>query len=227
MLSGNGQNSSYSILYSERIIMLINNTLFKIGQAPARFILSFVVLGLLSPALSHAKRDQAEFKQADRIVVVGDIHGDFKKMRQALLLAELIDKRDRWIAGKTRLVQLGDVPDRGPDTLKIIDFLQRLEIKAKRKGGRVHLLIGNHDAMNVYGDLRYVHPGEYKAFETKHSMARLESLYEDEVEWIKENRPEEEWPVFDEEFRTKWFKYRPPGFVEHRVNWLPDGEIGE
>lgn len=174
-----------------------------------------------------AKAIQAEFGEVDRIIVVGDVHGDFERFIEVLQSAEVIDKKHKWIAGKTHLVQLGDIPDRGPDTRKTIEFLMTLEKSARRKGGRVHILIGNHEAMNMYGDLRYVTEGEYKAFATKKSRNRLEALYKDEMNWISKNVPEDERPVMDEAFRELWFAQRPLGFYEHRSYWLPNGKYGE
>src|SRR6185503_16218623 len=65
---------------------------------------------------------------------------------------------------KTHLVQTGDILDRGSDSRKAMDLLMRLEDEARQAGGAVHALIGNHEAMNMYGDLRYVVPGEFTAF---------------------------------------------------------------
>jgi hypothetical protein len=187
----------------------------------------FYAIALAMPVPGLAQSTGEIEDVPDRIVVVGDVHGDYARLREVLELAELIDNRGRWIGGKAHLVQMGDLPDRGDDTLEVIEFLRKLENRARRKGGAVHVLIGNHDAMNVYGDLRYVTDGEYDAFSDRNSKQRLEQLYANEVEWIKENVPEEEWPAFDEAFREKWFSVRPPGFLEHRYSWLPGGEIGD
>ena len=184
-----------------------------------------LVVLLLATSLFGAK--PADPDAPDRVVVVGDVHGDYKRLTEVLALAGVVDGRGRWIAGSDHLVQLGDLPDRGDDTLKVIEFLRKLEKGARRKGGAVHILIGNHEAMNGYGDLRYVTDGEYRAFADRDSLKRLEQLYRDQVQWIRENVPEEEWPEFDAEFREEWFARRPPGFLEHRWSWLPDGEIGE
>lgn len=175
---------------------------------------------------AQSSPQKAIFDAVEKIVVIGDIHGDFERLVETLRVAKVVDEKDRWIAGKIDLVQLGDLPDRGPDTLKAIDYLQKLQKKARRKGGRVHLLIGNHEAMNVYGDLRYVTDEEFTAFTTKNSDKHLERLYQSEVQWIKDNQPEEDWPTFNEAHREKWFKFRPTGFLEHRINWLPNGKIG-
>ena len=101
-----------------------------------------------------------------RIVAVGDLHGDYDAWAAIARAAGLIDGSGRWTGGATTLVQTGDIVDRGPDSLKIIDQLIRLQREAPGSGGRVVVLTGNHEAMMVINDLRYVHPGEYAAFVT-------------------------------------------------------------
>jgi len=100
----------------------------------------------------------------ERVVVVGDVHGDFEQFVLVLESAGLVDGAGDWTGGKTHLVQTGDLVDRGPDSRKVMDLLIKLESQAKAAGGAVHCLIGNHEAMNVYGDLRYVSPGEYASY---------------------------------------------------------------
>src|SRR3990170_2011637 len=74
---------------------------------------------------------------------------------------------------------VADVVDRGPDSLKIINDLMRLQSEAAKRGGRVIALIGNHEAMMMIGDLRYVHPGEYAAFIDSQSKARRDKIFQD------------------------------------------------
>ncbi|KAI6696007.1 hypothetical protein NL676_023717 [Syzygium grande] len=92
----------------------------------------------------------------DRLVAVGDLHGDLPKSKQALALAGLIDGEGRWAGGSTTLVQVGDVLDRGGDELKVLYFLEKLKREAARSGGKVITMHGNHEIMNVEGDFRYV-----------------------------------------------------------------------
>ncbi len=100
-----------------------------------------------------------------RVVAVGDVHGDFDALKTALYAAQLIDSENRWIGQKTVLVQTGDLLDRGDDEQEIIDFLDQLGKEARAQGGNVLEIVGNHEAMNVQGDLRYVTPGGFKDFE--------------------------------------------------------------
>ncbi|HEY2019456.1 MAG TPA: metallophosphoesterase, partial [Bryobacteraceae bacterium] len=137
---------------------------------------AILTLGLLagSPFLAA----QVEWTGIDRVVAVGDIHGDYNALVEVLRAAGVIDKKDRWIGGKTHLVQTGDIPDRGPDTRKAMDLLMALEKQAAKAGGYVHPLIGNHEAMNLYGDLRYTTPGEFAAFKTGESEQVRAAIWE-------------------------------------------------
>lgn len=99
-----------------------------------------------------------------RVVAIGDLHGDFQATRKVLQIAGLTDAQDAWIGGKTTLVQTGDVLDRGDGEAQIFGLLFALRDQAKAAGGRVVLMNGNHEVMNVQGDLRYVTPGAAAAF---------------------------------------------------------------
>jgi len=99
-----------------------------------------------------------------RIVAIGDLHGDLEATRAALRLAGAIDDKDRWSGGDLMVVQTGDEIDRGDDDRKILDLFDRLAGEARAKGGAVIALDGNHEAMNVALDFRYVTDGASKGF---------------------------------------------------------------
>lgn len=157
------------------------------------------------------------------IVAIGDIHGDYVNFRKVLTNAGLINRRGNWIAGDTRFVQLGDLPDRGPDTDKIIEQMQKLQRQAAKDGGEVFALIGNHEAMNIYGDLRYVHPGEYEALKDRNSRRLRSRYYDAEVSLLSEVEKDF---VADDYFEEQWLQNHPLGYVEHRIAWRPDGKFG-
>lgn len=109
----------------------------------------------------------------DRIVVIGDIHGDFEYLKECLRVGKIIDVNDNYIGGNTVVVQLGDQidscrPNKGlscieirdnqdkPDDVKILKYMTELHTKAEEEGGAIYSIIGNHELMNVIGDMRYV-----------------------------------------------------------------------
>ncbi|KAJ7980639.1 shewanella-like protein phosphatase 2 [Quillaja saponaria] len=99
---------------------------------------------------------QTRLPSPDRLIAVGDLHGDLQKSKEALRLARLIDGSDHWVGGSATVVQVGDVLDRGGDELKILYFLEKLKREASRTGGTFITMNGNHEIMNVDGDFRYV-----------------------------------------------------------------------
>src|SRR5882724_2110009 len=110
-----------------------------------------------------------EFTGVDRVVAIGDVHGAYDRFVEILRAASLVDDKGKWAGGRAHLVQLGDVVDRGPDSAKALDLIDRLQKDASRAGGAVHMLLGNHEVMRMLGDLRYTMPGEYEAFVTPKS----------------------------------------------------------
>src|SRR3990170_4361718 len=125
-----------------------------------------------------AMAQPARASQPQRVVAVGDLHGDYQAWIEIASRAGLIDRRARWAGGSAVLVQTGDITDRGPDSLKIIRHLMRLQGQARRSGGRVVVVLGNHEAMNMTDDLRYVHPGEFAAFTNANSESLRRRIYE-------------------------------------------------
>ena len=107
-----------------------------------------------------------------RVVAVGDIHGDLNAFIGILQRAQLIDPTNRWSGSKATLVQTGDMLDRGPNARGVMDLLMSLQKDAPRQGGRVIVLMGNHEAMNIYGDLRYVTTNDYASFANDGPEAR-------------------------------------------------------
>lgn len=164
--------------------------------------------------------------QAPRIVVVGDLHGDYAAYRAILRASGLIDRRDRWSGSRTIFVQTGDIVDRGPESLRIMRHLMRLQRQAARAGGRVVALVGNHEAMNVTGDLRYVHSGEYAAFADRRSAQRRERAFEANRVVIEADYRTRDPAMTAEAIRQAWLAAVPLGMVEHRAAWAPGGELG-
>lgn len=110
---------------------------------------------------------------AERVIAIGDLHGDFAATEKAFRLAGAIDASGRWSGGELAVVQTGDQLDRGPDERAIIEFLERLEKEAESAGGRLVVLNGNHETMNVLGDFRYVASAAMHSFDSYEPAAPL------------------------------------------------------
>src|SRR5262245_9071817 len=183
-----------------------------------RAFLSLVCFVLFLPAA----RAQERIEGVARIVAVGDVHGGFSEFVSILRAAGVLDEKSSWIGGRTHLVQTGDVVDRGPDSRKVLDLLMKLEKQARKNGGRVHALLGNHEAMNIYGDLRYVSPEEYESYRNSNSVEKREAYWNREVAEMKGLGIQ-----LDSGYRSKWEKEHPLGWFEHRLAFGPTGVYGQ
>ncbi len=177
------------------------------------------VLALATPAMAAPS-------PLHRIVAVGDLHGDFAAWRDIARAAQLVDGKGAWIGGDAVLVQTGDVVDRGPDSLKIVQDLMRLQREASRSKGRVVALVGNHEAMNVSGDFRYVSPADYAAYIDNRSELRRENVYESNKKLIESFYHQRDPAMSGDAIKQAWLAATPLGSIEHRVAWTPNGSIG-
>lgn len=102
------------------------------------------------------QRPKAMFSKVDSIFVLGDIHGQFDNVVQLLTAAKLIDADLNWIGGSQHLVVLGDMFDRGSDVTRVLWFFYKLEKSIVQRGGKLHIVLGNHEIMTFCNDLRYL-----------------------------------------------------------------------
>lgn len=128
-----------------------------------RLLLSLVVCAIAGTAALKGLTTSTGTAAA-RIVAIGDVHGAGEAFAAMLKRAGLIDEQRRWAGGKTVFVQTGDTTDRGPDVRAIFDLLMSLEKQAAAAGGKVHVVLGNHEFMNLVGDLRDVSPEAIAGF---------------------------------------------------------------
>lgn len=182
-----------------------------LGQIARGVMWTLAAAMLLAGATAGA---QASYSGVARIVAVGDVHGDFEQFVTVLRQAGVIDQRNRWIGKTTHLVQTGDVLDRGPDSRKVLELIMALEPQAAKAGGRVHALIGNHEVMNVVGDLRYVSPGEYAAFRTSKSKQLQDRAWKVLGDSSRRN---------DSVYHAQWLLEHPLGWVEQRMAFEGNG----
>ncbi len=180
-----------------------------------RFAASLLLLAAALLAHSGIRAaSSCEIDGVDRIVAVGDIHGAYDRYLDILRVAGIIDAAAHWSGGKTHLVQIGDVVDRGSDSRKTLDFLKRLEREAPSSGGQVHVLLGNHEVARMLGDLRLTTAGEYAAFAN------------DASENLRQRFLRAAGNMSDAD-REALLKQTPLGWVEMRQAFGRDGEYGK
>ena len=164
--------------------------------------------------------DEWHFSGVDRIVAVSDIHGAYDALVATLQKADVIDEKLAWSGGKTHFVITGDLLDRGPESRRVMDLIMRLEREAPLAGGRVHQLLGNHEVMNLIGDLRYVSDEEYAAF------LDIETAKE-RRQWYKRFRASKPEDSNEAAVRWEFDQKAPPGYFGHRRAFRHDGFYGK
>jgi hypothetical protein len=92
------------------------------------------------------------YNDNNKVLAISDIESGYKTFRDFLISSEVIDQNLNWTFGKGHLVLVGDFVDRGFSTTQVLWFIYKLEQDAKKQGGQVHFIIGNHELKNFYGD---------------------------------------------------------------------------
>jgi hypothetical protein len=165
---------------------------------------------------------------AEKILAIADIHGDFDDFSQLLKHIGVVDQQNHWTGKTTKLIQTGDVIDRGPKGREAMDLLIQLQKEATDAGGQVVPLLGNHEVMNLLGDLRYVTPEDYAEFADKRSEERRKNSYQEYATWYKAHQTslaalnKSPFPAGEEQ----WTAAHPLGFVECREAFSPKGTYG-
>jgi len=173
-----------------------------------------VVFALLLTTPAAAADSDYRFNDVRRVVVFADVHGAYQELVSVLRETAVVDESLHWQGGDAHLVSLGDLLDRGPDSRKVLDLLMRLELEARDAGGAVHVLLGNHEVMNIVGDLRYVSGAEYAAF----AGSDDDRLREEAWQLVHEQEPATLRADFDSMF--------PGGYFAHRRAFSPTGRYG-
>lgn len=104
----------------------------------------------------------------NRVVAVGDVHGDLKALLKILYKKNLIDRNGHWVAGDAHLVMIGDLIDGGKDSRAVLDFLMALEREVDYWGGKLHVLLGNHELRLLFGDVDSLSDENLKSLAPNH-----------------------------------------------------------
>jgi len=95
---------------------------------------------LFTPEPELPAEPQASVPAGQRVYAIGDIHGRLDLFEQLLALIQSDDAARA--PADTRLVLLGDLIDRGPESRGVVERAMAL-----MQGGKVRVLAGNHEEM--------------------------------------------------------------------------------
>jgi len=99
-----------------------------------------------------------------RIVVIGDLHADIGLAREVFRLAGGTDENDAWVGGSLVIVQLGDLIGRSYEEREVLDFILAVQDKAEAAGGKLHILLGNHEVFGARLDFSWVDERSFAAY---------------------------------------------------------------
>lgn len=135
---------------------------------------------------SKHQAPETVYPQPDKLYAISDIEGNFEAFEKSLKGNGIIDKNLDWKFGKGHLVLVGDFFDRGYNVTPVLWLIYKLEQQAAEAGGMVHFIVGNHEEMNMRGDVRYVKDKYKKA--AKVLKIPYRSLYSKDTElgrWLR------------------------------------------
>jgi len=177
-----------------------------------------------APLLGSDSPRKDSFDGVERIVAIGDIHGDYDALIGLLRTTKLTPSNGTsWSGGRSHLVLVGDLIDRGNASRKVMDLVISLEGHAASAGGQVHALIGNHETMNVFGDWRYVVKADYDSFRGPNSEDLRQEMME--AAWLEAKRTNG--ALSEGEFRKKFEAEHPLGWVERQRAFSAGGKYGK
>lgn len=104
-----------------------------------------------------------------KFLAISDFDGHIEGLTQLLRGEGVIDEDFNWSYGDGHLMISGDLFDRGFHIPESMWLLYKLESEAEAEGGKIHLIIGNHEIFNITDDWRFV---ETKYFNGVQLMGR-------------------------------------------------------
>jgi len=123
-------------------------------KVPAVDAVPMFSVKLREPAADAA--DEVKTPASVPVFVVADTHGEYEILVGMLRKQGIVDPKLHWKFGRGQLVILGDVFDRGAHQVEILWLFYQLEAEARAARGAVHLVLGNHETMEMLGDGRYL-----------------------------------------------------------------------
>jgi len=199
--------------------MTINKTPFKMLFASLLMIFSSHILKALEELPHPINSPESSFETNSPVYVVGDVHGAYASIVTTLKNISLIDDNNQWIGGTARFVSLGDLMDRGPSSRKVMDLYMALQTQAIKAGGKFHVVLGNHEIMNLAGDLRYLSAEEIAEFASDETIEQRALAFERYIKWKDLQDTPAALAEFDQQF--------PKGYFARQQAFSLSGKYGQ
>ena len=185
---------------------------------PRSFLLSIFIFILILP-IAYAEDNPLDINTNAKIVAFGDVHGAYDELVSLLKETGIIDTNLNWSGGNTHLVSLGDLIDRGPGSRNVVDLIMKLQKQAPESGGRVNVVLGNHELMEMTGNRDYITQADYAAFAGEETKKDRENLRQ---EYLRDHKDKD-----DKNYSDEFDKLYPPGFIAYERAFSPEGYIGK
>ena len=130
--------------------------------------------------------EKSEYPEPSRVLATSDIEGNFYAYKKMLICAGVMSEKYQWTFGDGHLVIVGDMFDRGDNVTQCLWLTYELERQANKAGGKVHLIMGNHENMNLRGRDKYV-KSKYKDLAKKLNVPYKElfGTYTELGRWLR------------------------------------------
>ncbi len=146
----------FYMTYDTTVDYFIKKEDYIIVNTDTTIIHGFAGDSLHYTVIRNLKDDPDSYNGVNKILAIGDIHGHYSALVEYLKRNNIIDNNLDWTWGDGHIVLLGDVFDRGNEVTESLWFIYKLDLMARLHGGRVHLLLGNHEVMVMMNDTRYL-----------------------------------------------------------------------
>lgn len=191
--------SSFSVFFSQDQVNINQNSPQQISDGPYVFIEGdqLIEKKVVEGQVTSRILDKTAFKtvftaekgiftKVKNIAALSDIHGQYDLAVELLKNNKIIDNNLNWNYGKGHLVIVGDIFDRGNKVNEMLWLVYHLENQARKKGGKVHFLLGNHEYMVLHQDVRYIN----EKYKTTTSLLNLsyDELYSNKTvlgRWLR------------------------------------------
>lgn len=170
---------------------------------------------------------ELEFDLPPRMVIIGDLNGQITLLERMLFGLRLITKNGDWRGGRTVLIQLGDICNRGPGARASMDLMMKLRPEAREAGGDALWLLGNHEVLSALQHEAYVTADEYMEFATD---AEIDHFYTRRMHQVHEflGAPYQREAIMPIGGRIQaWEEENAPGREKYRLAMGPKGKYGK